>query len=191
VNGSGEVYQDPGTSPSSDAFARCTNKTPGSANYSVSLTLRRVSSANNLLGPAGRLTATNSGYFVVYNKFNNRFEMYRYVSGTATGMGTPYSVALVDGNTYVCKLEMLGDQIAFYLDGTLRISDTSNHITAAGYAGICGSTAATSTTGMRGVSITADDDTGGGGGATGQPTLRRWGGVVGMSPGGILIGRKW
>jgi hypothetical protein len=154
------AYQDPGVGPTDDAFAYA-SVVPASADYSVTLPVYVVSAANNLLGPAVRMaTGAKTSYFVVYNKFVNRWELYKYVAGTATALGN-YSQALSTTTEYAAKLDATGTSIKFYVDGVERISATDSAISDAGRGGIAGNTAASSSTGMHASSWTLEDAGGG------------------------------
>lgn len=122
--------------------------TPLNANYSVQATIHQVSAAGS---PAicGRIdTAANTMYFARYNNGGSSWELFKLVAGTPTQIdGGAVGQALSNGVGYVLKLEMIGDQLRVYVDGTLIIGPITNaDITAAGKAGIRNNSTATNAT---------------------------------------------
>lgn len=129
--------------------------TPASADYAVEGVIRRVTKTGNA-GIAGRVdTSANTMYLVIWQGGAN-WELYKFVSGTGTQLGSGYNDDPADGTDRTVKLEMIGTAIKVYVDGTERISVTDSAITAAGRAGIRTNTA-TTTTGYHIDSLTATD----------------------------------
>jgi hypothetical protein len=133
---------------------------PTNANYSVEGSVFVQSNVSSTYpGVAGRVaTGANTMYRVYYDTTDGRWELYKVVAGSITALGTPYSQALTDSQTYVVKLEMNGTAIKVYIDAVERISVTDTDIAAAGKAAVVQYASG----GQQVTSITATDISAGG-----------------------------
>jgi putative Mn2+ efflux pump MntP len=84
---------------------------------------------NPLTGPAVRVdsagtTSSATFYVALYDKFNNRVELRKYVAQNVTGVGTtlgvPFSVTLVDGD--IVRIEVHGSTLRVLVNGIERIT---------------------------------------------------------------------
>lgn len=141
--------------------------TPASADYSVSAFAYKTSaSTNNQLGVTGRQSSSVATYYraAIYRSTSTQsiLQLFKFVSGSATQLGSNAAVAHDDAMSKQVKLEMIGTAIKAYFDGsaTPEISVTDSAITAAGYAGIrsFASTIPTDTNGIQFDSWSADED---------------------------------
>ena len=114
---------------------------PASADYSVSADLffKDANGGTGATGVAGRIdTAAKTFYFARYSGGTfDRWELYKYVAGTATLLGS-FAEAITDETSHNIKLEMVGTAIKLYRDGssTATVSVTDSSISAAGKAGL-------------------------------------------------------
>lgn len=123
--------------------------TPPSADYSVSADLYLVSSDNSLNGPIGRASPSAlTFYHARYGGAAQQVQLYRFLNGSATQLGSGVSRAVSVGGTINLRLEMSGSVIKVYADAspTPLISQTNSEISAAGRAGFRLSTAGGSDT---------------------------------------------
>lgn len=115
--------------------------TPASADYSVSADLYIASAAggDNGNGVAARLDpAALTFYFARYNGAGDVWQMYKWVAGSATQLGSNVAESLSASTTHEVRLECAGTAIKLYKQGsaTASISVTDSSITAAGKAGL-------------------------------------------------------
>lgn len=128
--------------PSSTTSSRYYHTTaPGSADYSVSGDVYSAGTGGNKqVQLYGRCqSGANTGYRLgIYVKSSTQctVQLYKFVSGTATQLGSTTDVTHEEGFTYNLKLEMIGSAIKAYHNGTQIISVTDSAITAAGYSGV-------------------------------------------------------
>lgn len=115
--------------------------TPPSADYSVSCDLYRFDTFSVAAGPVARATGTSvaTHYHVRYSSSAGAYQLYKYIAGVATQLGSNATAAFGVGETHNLRLEVAGSSIAVYLDGAATpvigpVADTA--ITAAGYAGL-------------------------------------------------------
>lgn len=109
---------------------------PTAADYDVSADVYVASTTSAASGVIGRADATAATwYHARYNGATGNWELYKYVSGTTTLLGS-YSQTLTVGNSYNVKLSMRGTSLTVYVDGVARITTTDSAITAAGKAGM-------------------------------------------------------
>lgn len=132
-------------------------ESPINANYTVSVDLYCVTSTG-YEGAVGRVnTAANTFYMGRYYQSVGAAQLYKFVGGTATQLGSNYSVSYSSGNTPNYKLSMDGDQITLIIDSVTRIGPvTDTSITAAGKSGIRGA-GSTTTTGFHYDNFSGDD----------------------------------
>ena len=140
--------------------------TPPSADYSVSADLfaKGANGDDSNTGVCGRVSTSANTFYMARFAFISAgtwgWQLYKFVGGTPTQLGSSSTDTLADESTTNIKLEMNGTAIKLYKagSGTATISATDSAITAAGKAGIrfAGVTAETNTTGMHITSWTAD-----------------------------------
>lgn len=159
---SGKLYG--GTFQDSDFYP---SGNPASADYDVSVDVycETSGSAGYATGVWGRLdTSVRTGYLVTFNNWSNTFNLQKFVSGTATGLGTAFAYTMTTGETKTLKLQMRGSTIKMFVDGVERISVTDTAITAAGKPGVYTYNGHEGNYGLD--NFTATDATGGGATAT-------------------------
>lgn len=144
--------------------------TPASADYSVSADIVMVSAVGNEVGVIGRCAADASTmYHARHTGSTGTIQLFKFVAGTSTQLGTGITHALTAGTSVNLRLEMIGSTISVYRDGnaTPIISVTDTAIAAAGKAGVrlrCVATPS-DTAGLHIDNFVAEDtSTGGGGG---------------------------
>ena len=154
---------------------RCTSTTspgyyhsgaPASADYQVTADLTKVSAAVSFLGVIGRQsTSANTCYRCTVDptvtSTVGTLQLFKFVAGTATQLGSSTSVDYVTADTRQIKLEMVGSAIKAYWDGsgspTISVTDTA--ISAAGKAGVRGFSSAAPSDSVGGhiTNFSADD----------------------------------
>lgn len=111
---------------------------PGTADYSVSCDIIRQSTGTvSGAGVVGRAsTGAQTYYHARYNA--GQVQLYKFVSGTATLLGTAYTTGtLTVGVAYRLELVMNGTSISAKWDGVTRVGPvTDSAITANGNAGV-------------------------------------------------------
>ena len=116
--------------------------TPASADYSVSSDLfaKDTDAGNSYTGVIGRVsTSANTFYMARYSGGAiDGWELFKFVAGTATQLGSTSSQSLTDETSHNIKLEMVGTAIKLYKEGSgsALLSSTDSAITSAGKAGI-------------------------------------------------------
>lgn len=115
---------------------------PASADYSVSATgfAKETSAGDAAVGVSGRVdTTAATQYHARYaGGATDAWQLFKFVAGTATQLGSNSAQALTDETGYAIELRMVGTTIELYKQGssTPTISVTDSSITAAGKAGI-------------------------------------------------------
>lgn len=127
--------------------------TPPSANYIVRARMTCLSDNNShAIGISGRIsTVANTMYHVRRNTSTEQWELFKFIAGAATSLGTS-AAAFGVGETKELILSMIGSVIRVYVDGALLIDVTNGDITAAGKVGFRGNG-----TGDVGIGIHMDD----------------------------------
>lgn len=151
------------------------------ADYQVSCDVVMVgaSAGGSYVGIAGRFnTAASDNYRAAYDAQNGLFELSKYISGSKTSLGT-YSTAYVQGQTFSLMLKMSGTTISLLVDGVSRVSVTDTAFSAKGNFAVYLEDVFSQCCLMD--NFLAEDISSGGGGGADQPTMRRWGGVPGMT----------
>ncbi|HWI30005.1 MAG TPA: LamG domain-containing protein [Microbacterium sp.] len=113
--------------------------TPPSADYSVEADLNvRSVLGGDVVGVAGRInTATNTFYLARWEQATASWNLIKYTNGTVSSLGSVTGQpALVVGETYRIRLEMVGSALKLYVNGVLTTQGTDATITAPGRAGI-------------------------------------------------------
>lgn len=111
---------------------------PGSADYSVSADITRLSSGDSNMGLLARASATaNTHYRVISGSPDAFVTLGKFVGGGFTVIGSA-DAGLSVGNTSNVRLELIGSSLKIYINGskTPVASYTDSSITAAGYAGV-------------------------------------------------------
>lgn len=111
---------------------------PGSADYSVSADITRLSTAESDMGLIARASPTaNTHYRVMSAMGGSSLYTGKFVNGTYTELGV-LNAGLNVGSTVTVELELTGATLNIYLDGagTPSATYTDGSITAAGYAGV-------------------------------------------------------
>lgn len=132
---------------------------PASADYSVSLTYRVVTATNEFTGVTGRSSEVAETFYMArYINSSALWQLYKFVTGTATLLGS-FSQTLTVDTDYVLTLRMIGTTISLEVDGVERVSVTDSDISDAGKAGIrfAGAVNASDTTGYHFDNFSADD----------------------------------
>lgn len=111
------------------------NTAPGTADYSVKTNIYRNASNNGNGGVCARLDATASTFY--HLRFTGTaLQLYKFVAGAATQLGSSYTITPAVGSTNEIELVCDGTSISGKLNGTTVIGPiTDSSITAAGYAG--------------------------------------------------------
>jgi hypothetical protein len=113
--------------------------TPATAEYDVEAVARPITVAAGASDAvvAGRMdTAALTFYCVRYVTATTNWRLTRFVTGTATDLGTNFTQTLTADTDYTVKLEIRDATKKVFIDGVERISSTDNTITAAGLAGM-------------------------------------------------------
>ncbi|MEO5921125.1 MAG: LamG-like jellyroll fold domain-containing protein [Pseudolysinimonas sp.] len=117
-----------------------TTATPPSADYSVEADLYVKASipAGETVGVIGRMdTTANTFYMARWEQADTSWNIVKYTNGTVAYPGfLANQGALVAGETYRIRLEMVGTALKLYVNGVLKVSATDATFTAAGRAGI-------------------------------------------------------
>lgn len=112
---------------------------PASADYSVFADIAKINGTGRepSMGVCGRMAAAaDTFYFLLYSHGAGNVRLFRRIGGENTQLGSSYTLSLT-GTPVNLELRMIGDQIAGYVDGVLRIGPvTDTAITDAGRAGI-------------------------------------------------------
>lgn len=111
---------------------------PPQADYSVTGTIIRNGNATAYGGICARMSSTaNTFYTARYATLEAQVQLYKFVNGTSTLLGSASSTLNV-GVGRALRLEAIGSAIKVYEDGssTPSISVTDTSITSAGFAGI-------------------------------------------------------
>lgn len=109
---------------------------PGADNYTVGCDLYAASNNTGATGVAARIdTSTNTMYTVRWYFTTGAWELYKFVNGTATKLGS-VSESLTSGNTYPVKLIVGAGTQQAICDSTLAINASDTSITARGMAGL-------------------------------------------------------
>lgn len=114
--------------------------TPINANYTVDADIYVVT--NSLYtGVIGRVdTTANTFYHHRYFQSTGAYQLYKFVTGTPTQLGSDSTATLVATNSYGIQLKMNGTDIEGLVGGVSKIGPiTDSAITAKGKAGIRGS----------------------------------------------------
>lgn len=118
-----------------------TSATPETAEYDIQCD---ISGSGSTGGPNGRhSTSANTRYFVIYNSGAAQWELTKIVAGAKTILGTYAGDAPTSPRTVLLQIRDATKKV--FIDGAERISSTDNAITAAGRAGVEGSTVNTDT----------------------------------------------
>lgn len=126
-----------------------TTATPPTADYSVEadLVVKSVL-ADDRAGVLGRIdTATTSYYMARWEETNNSWNIEKLLNNAASPTylaSTVNQPALVAGQAYRIKLEMVGSSLKLYVNGVLTTSATDTSLTAAGKAGLADGASAVS-----------------------------------------------
>lgn len=142
--------------------------TPASADYEVSgdLFAKETDGGASSAGVVGRVdTAANTCYHWRYGGgTTDGWQLFKFVGGTATQLGSTSSQSLTDETAYAHKLRMVGTTIEGYKQGSgsPTVSVTDSAISAAGKAGMRWvGTGELNTTGLHIDNFSADDVGGG------------------------------
>lgn len=111
--------------------------TPSSAEYSVSTTCRRLSTADGRHGVVGRMlnSTGRNGYGARLYPTNSTVELYKYVNNVATLLDSA-SFAFGVNDSVVLTLELFDSAKRVLIDGVEYCSSTDNSQTGAGYPGV-------------------------------------------------------
>lgn len=150
--------------PGAGTTAAYASGAPASAEYDVECDVEFLTDNNAANGPCGRMsTSADTHYHVRYsrNGLDAQWELYKFVDGAATLLGT-FTDLLIAGMPRRVKLEIRDAAKKVYIDGVERISSTDNAITDVGRAGLRLFRGDTNTTGIHLDNFTATDAAGGG-----------------------------
>ena len=110
------------------------NATPATADYTVEADITIASDSGS--GVVGRCNAAgNTFYLARYLKSAGEWQLFAFVSGTATNIGS-YAEAITNGTVKNVRLDMSGTAIKVYIDDVLRINVTNASVTSAGNPGL-------------------------------------------------------
>jgi len=138
---------------------------PASADYDVEAVIR-TGSTGTAFGVVGRASKTVSTFYMA--RWSAGFlQLYKFVAGTATEIGTGVAQTITTNTDYTLKLSMSGSTIKLFLNGVQKISTTDTAIPANGYPGI--RTNAT-TASVQYDSFSVTNMGGGSGASTGSPS---------------------
>lgn len=132
---------------------------PASADYSVSITFRRLSSVAFEPCPLGRMSTDGNTYYQA-NFNGSQWRLRARVAGVNTWIdGGAVTATTTNGGDYKLTLDMVGSTIRVLVDDVEVISVTDSSISAAGLAGLYEGTGATpgDTTGQHISSFSADE----------------------------------
>ncbi len=146
---------------SSTTASRCiyyASGAPANADYDVEAVVYIASTASEV-GVAGRMdTAAETYYYFAARPNPGDYRLAKSVSGTVTTLGSLVVNTFTAGESVTIRLEMRGDQISGYVDGTRVVGPiTDTTLTAAGKTGVRFFGAFADTTGPHVESITAAD----------------------------------
>lgn len=147
---------------------------PAGANYYSQITLLATitTSSGKGMGPAVRVNSGTAGnmYFVQCNAVAaERMQMWEVTGGGGTYTNIAGSTAVTPAAGDTARLTINSTTLTFALNGTDRISQVDNTLTATGTWGIFGASASED--------YCDDFAPGDVGAATGQPTIKRFGGI--------------
>jgi hypothetical protein len=150
-----------------------TNETFASADYEVTVVLRRIGTDGGAVFTVlGRLVDNNNNYILSYFEGDGLLRIRSQVGGTRTALtGGTATFSLGTLNTaqdYTIKLRMSGTTIEGYVDGVKRVDGIDSTYTAANQAGMSTEGTASGYTGTTGFNLDSIqvDTLGGGGSAT-------------------------
>lgn len=118
--------------------------TPAGTNYEVEAVLSEVTATASTLGLCARVdTAANTFYHVRWDEGNARWELFKFVAGAATSLGTYVGGDPTTPRTVILRMTDAAKEV--YIDGVLQITSADNAITANGRVGMRGSPSSIST----------------------------------------------
>jgi hypothetical protein len=144
---------------------------PGGADYTVSVDVYNPGSVTNSnLGPVARAASgANTHYHARYSTASGAVQLYKFVAGSATLLGTAARLAPASGGFATILLSVSGStiEVTFNGEGSPLVSATDGSISAAGFPGIrwLATTAPSNTAGWQADNFSADEAGGGGGGS--------------------------
>lgn len=111
---------------------------PTNANYKVEADVYVASQpGSSAAGVTGRVdTSADTYYHCRFSSSGGGWQLFKFVSGTATQLGSTSAATLTNGNTYHLELNMNGTTIACKVDGSTVVTTTDSAISSAGKAGI-------------------------------------------------------
>lgn len=110
---------------------------PRSADYDVEATVVNLSANASTTGVLGRVdTATNTYYYARYATSGGAWQIFRFISGANTQIGSDFNQIITVGQSAVLTLRMRGATISLLVNGISVISGTDATITAKGFAGV-------------------------------------------------------
>lgn len=120
---------------------------PSSSDYTVTLPMFVASQpTSGSIGPIARVdTATETYYHFRMNlSGGSGWQLFKFVAGVATQLGSTVLEAITNSNTYVMELVVQGTTITGKVDGVTKVSVTDAAISAIGKAGLRGHSASVS-----------------------------------------------
>jgi hypothetical protein len=106
-----------------------------SANYAVQASRSHSSGYGGVCGRRVDQGA-DSDMYAALTLVGTGFELYKYVGGAFTQLGSTYTTTISAGVAYTVRLAMQGATITGFLDGVERVSATDSTLTAQGNAGV-------------------------------------------------------
>ena len=112
--------------------------TPPSADYEVSADIYVNTTTDTNAGVIARCSSSAATFYYARWRGTVGHQLFKFVSGTATQLGSTVATTYSDGTTAQIKLRVEGTTISLYKDGEPSpiISVTDSDITAAGFAGL-------------------------------------------------------
>jgi hypothetical protein len=108
---------------------------PASADYAVFANFQHTATAGEICGVVGRSDKTVSTFYHA-RKNNGNLQLYKFVNGTATQLGSDVASGYTANTSVELRLDMVGSTIRVLWGGVQKISVTDTSITAIGYGGI-------------------------------------------------------
>jgi hypothetical protein len=102
-------------------------------------------------------TTANTFYHVRFNHASSKWELFKFVAGVNTSLGTSAVFTYSVGETYNVKLQIRDAAKAVIVDGVEVVTSADNSIAGPGFAGIRWSSGVTDSTGTHFDNYTVTD----------------------------------
>lgn len=108
---------------------------PPSADYSVVAALHKLTAVGEWTGLVARYTDTTHYYMLIYNRQNDRLELY-VQNGGFTSLGNTGALGIANGQAFTMELQVSGTTISVRFNGVVVISVTNAALASTGQAGV-------------------------------------------------------